>query len=162
MKEIMAERRKNDAIPIETKLDPRIKDVVKYNRYRDLADREVLHQAWGCELWGMERLDKISKEQRMAGDAYVYLTEAHRSVIYSHTTVFAPDEEIRARRVKRRYKESQELLMQGDFKIRRAVDELCLEERRPICFADVKRVKDGLSRLVVFFSIGRNKSGTST
>jgi hypothetical protein len=151
-------KKQSDPIPDEVKFDPRIKDLVRFNRIRDLVDKEILHQAWGCQLWALERLDKITKEQRMAGDAYIHLTDAHRNVIYSPTTAFEPDEAMRADRIKGRYRDSQDLLKHGDVKIRRAVDELVFEDLHPGCEADLKRVRDGLSRLEIFFGIGRNKT----
>lgn len=144
--------KKQDAIPDEAKLDPRVKDPVKFNRIRDLVDKEVLHQAWGCKLWTMERQGKITQEQRKAGDAFCHLTEEYQKCVYGN----GPDLEDRARhaRVKRRYADMIYLISRGDVKIRRAIEELCLEELSPVTEADIKRVRDGLSRLEVFFGVG--------
>jgi hypothetical protein len=144
-------------ISLETKLDPRIKDPVRFNRIRDLVDKEVLHQAWGCRLWALEREDKITTEQRKAGDAYVNLTEAYKTAFYGSVTDPDEDELKKLNSLKKRYKESQDLLAHGDIKIRRAVDELCLQELAPVCEADLKRVKTGLTRLEVLLG---NKSRT--
>ena len=148
---------KGDKIDPDVKSDPRVRDVVKFNRIRDAVEKEVFHQAWGCQLWALERLEKITKEQRMAGDAYIHLTEAYRAILYGPQTEFSADEATRAKRVKERYGKVQGLLTHGDIKIRRAVDELCFEELYPACEADLRRVKDGLSRLELFFNLGTKR-----
>jgi hypothetical protein len=151
----MAKVDSNEIHP-DLKLDPRMRDPVRFNRFRDLADKEILHQAWGCRLWALEREDKITTEQRKAGDAYVSLTEAYKTAFYGSVT--DPDEEEleKLTHLKKRYKESQDLLAHGDYKIRRAVDELCLEELAPICDTDLRRTRAGLTRLEVFFRV-KNK-----
>jgi hypothetical protein len=49
--------------------DPR--EVGVYNRVRYLVDKEALHEAWGCQLWTLHRLGKISQEEKRAGDLYL-------------------------------------------------------------------------------------------
>jgi hypothetical protein len=146
----------SDEISFEVKTDPRMRDPVRFNRIRDLVDKEILHQAWGCRLWALERMDKITTDQRKAGDAYVNLTEAYKTAFYGSVSDMDDDEKEKLTWLKKRYKDVQGLLTHGDIKIRRAVDELCLEELAPICEADLKRVRAGLTRLEVFFNV-KNK-----
>jgi hypothetical protein len=146
----------SDEISPELKIDPRVKDPVRFNRIRDLVDKEILHQAWGCRLWAMEREGKITTDQRKAGDAYVNLTEAYKTGFYGSVTDLDDDEREKLIWLKKRYKDAQGLLAHGDLKIRRAIDELCLEELAPVCEADIKRVRAGLTRLEVFFNV-KNK-----
>jgi hypothetical protein len=146
-----------DEINPELKLDPRMMDPVRFSRVRDLCGKELLHQAWGCRLWALEREDKITTDQRKAGDAYVKLTEAYKTAFYGSVTDPDEDELKKLTNLKRRYKETQDVLVHGDIKIRRAVDELCLEELAPVCEADIKRVRIGLTRLEVILG---NKTRT--
>jgi hypothetical protein len=150
-----ANKKTSDAIPPEAALDPRVKDPVKFNRIRDLVDKEVLHQAWGCRLWTLERVGKITQAQRKAGDAFCFLTEEYQKAVYGREPL--PDEVDRHTRVKTRYADMIYLLTRGEVKIRRAVEELCLQELYPATEADLKLVRDGLTRLEVFFRVG-NKS----
>jgi len=149
-------------VPSEAKIDPRIRDVVKFNRIRDLVEREILHQAWGCALWSLERQEKITREQRMAGDSYINLCENYNYIMQNEEPPSNPDDRKKweewVARVKRRYAECQDLLARGDIRIRRAIDELCFFDLIPICEVDLKRVDDGLTRLEVFFNPGMNRS----
>jgi hypothetical protein len=147
--------RRNDPIPSEAKLDPRIKDVIIFNRVRDLVDKEILHQAWGCRLWTLERQDKITREQRKAGDAFCYLVEEYKNAFYGKDP--EPAEELRHKRVRRRYKEARDVLRHGDSKVLVAVEELCLEELAPVTERQLRLVRNGLTLLIAFFDI-ENKS----
>jgi hypothetical protein len=149
-------KKKPDAIPDEAKLDPRVKDPVKFNRIRDLVDKEILHQAWGCKLWTLERQGKITADQRKAGDQFCYLTEDYQNAVYGHEPL--PEDKPKHKRIKSKYADMVYLLTRGDPYIRRAVEELCLEELTPVTEADIKRVRDGLTRLEVFFRVGKNIS----
>ncbi len=147
----------------ETKLDPRIKDPVKANRIRHLVGLEILHQAWGCALWSLERSGKITQEQRRAGDEYLRLAMAAKIA-----DEFDPDSEpIETReketrrhlRAKKRYSEAKELLERGSngMLIRRTVDDLCLNELYPGTFIEQERVRIGLGRLEAFILTGNKR-----
>jgi hypothetical protein len=129
--------------------DPRelatMRGPAEFQRLRDLVDKEILHQAWGCKLWTLERLGKITRDQRMAGDQYGLLVE-HR------------DRDLNA---KVAYRDAAGLLRHGNLAIHRAVDELVLEELMPVTETDLKRCRDGLERLVYFFGIRKNKPRTT-
>jgi hypothetical protein len=137
-------------------IDPGLKDdpreVVIFNRYRDIANREVMHQSWGCVLWGLERQGKITLSQRKAGDAYGVLTEQFKTVLYGST---APLDE-RQKEIKLDYAETQALLRKGDPMILRAVDETCLQELAAVTQRQLSALKHGLDRLEIFFRI-KNK-----
>ena len=59
--------------------DPRsliaFRDEAKFQRLRDLVDKEILHQAWGCKLWNSRAHGKRTRDQREAGDLYCTLVE---------------------------------------------------------------------------------------
>lgn len=147
----------------ETKLDPRVKDPVKFNRIRELVDKEVLHQAWGCHLWALERTGHITRGHRSAGDEYLRLAMAARVA-----DDFDPDlEPIETReaetkrhlRAKKRFKEAQDLLASGPngILIRRTVDDLCLNELYPGTFIEQERIRTGLGRLEAFILTGNKR-----
>lgn len=154
--------KQQETIDPEIKLDPRMRDPVIFNRIREMVQKEALHQAWGCKLWSLERFNKITREQRMAGDSYIRLTDNYRNVLYGDEEPETDADKQAVKRLKKRYGEVQELLTKGDIHIRRAVDELCFEELHPGCETDLRRIRDGLTRLEIFFSVGRTNSERST
>lgn len=127
--------------------DPR--SLAVFNRIRDLVRDEVLHQSWGVALWGMERLKHISREMRQAGDEYFKLANQYKRAMAKDEV----DDFKRHDKIKKRWAEAVWLLGRD----RWAVDELVFEEMRPTTEAGIKRVRNGLGRLEIFFRVGNKK-----
>ena len=127
--------------------DPR--NLAVFNRIRDLVRDEVLHQSWGVALWAMERLKYITREMRQAGDQYFKLANQYNRAM----SLDEVSDHRRHDRLKRRWREAVELLGMD----RKVVDELVLEEIRPVTERDIKKARNGLGRLEVFFMLGNKK-----
>jgi hypothetical protein len=147
----------------ELLIDPRAREPAMMARLRDLVDKELIHRAWGCELWKLERCGLITREQREAGDEYERVVRADRRGLEFDIDQF-PEElhsnltrTISAKR--RQRKEASELLAFGrdGIFIRRSVDGLCIENEYPATEQAKIWVRTGLSRLETLFFTGSKK-----
>ena len=156
-------RRNKDGLSLKD--DPRVRDPVIFNRLREMVEKEACHQAWGCELWKMERLGKLDAELRRAGDEYQRVVLAGRRALDWDIDLFPPEVHERMiqtiKRAKKKWEEARNLLRHGEdgIHIQLAVDDLCLDEIYPTTEKQQRRVITGLTRLAHFFGFG-NKSST--
>ncbi len=133
--------------------DPRVRDPVIANRIRLMVEHEATHQAWGCCLYRLWRVGRISNEQKEAGDEYQRIVESHK-----HFQTIDPDEVRpeardfllrRIGRAKTKWATAVDRLGLG----RKAVDRLIFEEIWPNEH-EGRMIRDGLQLLANIFGRG--------
>lgn len=137
--------------------DPRVRDRVIHNRLRIMVEHEACDRAWGCALYMLNRLGRISNEQREAGDRYHKIIEDWKA-----TQQLDPDElnakeaEFQMRRIekaRRRRDDMVELLGGG----RMLLDDLILSDIYPATERERKLIRAMLEALAIFFNTGRTR-----
>ena len=162
----MAKARTNSPDP-NLRDDPRIKDVVLEQRFKIAARLEVLHQAYVCPLWVIERIKAIAPEQRRAGDEYTKVVLAGRRSLDWDIDRFPVELHqgmiSTIKRAREKWEKSRALLRMGDDGIgtQLAVDDLCLDHIYPATEKAKKRVGNGLWKLAYFFGYA-SKPGLET
>lgn len=150
--------------PALREIDPRARDPAMLNRIKRMVEDEVLHQAWGCALWRLERVGYIESDQRRAGDEYQRIVLAGRRALDWDIDRFPPEVQREMERTIKlamtKWEEARKLLRFGDdgIGIQLAVDDLCIDEIYPATEKEKQRVSKGLWRLAHFFGY-RSKSG---
>jgi hypothetical protein len=151
----MARRNKGD---VALKDDPRVRDVVGWNRIKVMVFEEACDRAWGCALYRLNRVGLINTEQREAGDRYWKLIDD-----YKKTQQIDPDEALddkdresklgRIKKAKDKREEVIELLGGG----RMLLDDLILSEIYPTSEREKKLLVAMLEALNIFFSKGTKR-----
>jgi hypothetical protein len=149
-------KRNRDGVSLKD--DPRMRDVVSWNRIRDMVFEDAIDRAWGCALYRLNRVGLINSEQREAGDRYWKLIDD-----YKKTQQIDPDEALddkdresklgRIKKAKDKREEVIELLGGG----RMLLDDLILSEVYPTNEREKKLLVAMLEALNIFFSKGTKR-----
>jgi hypothetical protein len=149
-------RRKQDGAALKD--DPRVRDVVGWNRIKVMVFEEACDRAWGCALYRLNRVGLINTEQREAGDRYWKLIDD-----YKQTQKIDPDECLddkdrefqmaRINKAKKKREEVIDLLGSG----RMLLDDLILSEIYPTSEREKKLLVAMLEALNIFFSRGTKR-----
>lgn len=128
--------------------DPRPMDRATENHLRVMIFAEAIKPTWGCVLYTLERMGRITADQKEAGNRYWTLASDYTRLMDTD-----PETELdikRVERVKRRYKEATDSLGLA----RKYVDGVVIEDLWPECERGHLAVKQGLEMLRIFFSTG--------
>ena len=151
-------KRKSEPPDPTLKDDPRPKDVVAWNRVRNMVLDEACHQDWGCALYRLHRNGLIKDEQREAGDSYFKLIDGYNKAQEKDPDTMTGNMRNgflrKLERTKRRREEVIDILGMG----RGLLDALVFGEEYPATERQRVFIKAMLAQLAVFFNTGRRKA----
>lgn len=145
---------KNDKDGISLRDDPRVRDPVVFNRLKVMVEREACDRAWGCALYTLNRIGRITNEQREAGDRYYKIIEDYRITQQIDPDGLDPKElEFQLKRITTAKKRRDDVIgILGS--ARSLLDDLILSEMFPATERERKLIEAMLEALVIFFRTG--------
>jgi hypothetical protein len=151
----MARRNKDSAA---LKDDPRVRDVVGWNRLKVMVLEEACDRAWGCALYRLNRVGLINTEQREAGDRYWKIIDDYKQTQKIDPDDFADERgrELQLARINKAKKKREEVidLLGGG---RMLLDDLILSEIYPANEREKKLLVAMLESLNIFFARGTKR-----
>jgi hypothetical protein len=135
--------------------DPRIMDVVRWQRLREMVEKEAVRDTWGCELYIAARPGGwLKSEHRQAGDKYHILTRDHyASQATDPDELEEPQRQLAYARIakrKRAWRDANEVLGVS----RALVMAFVLDDVAMVTETEKMVVRDGLQLLVNLFAKG--------